>query len=111
MTTYAIQDIFTESDANAYMLSALEDVNYDGHENFSYIFKGVMRGLGITPDTVLYYKINKYGVSNVTLELFTDKACTKYIGLDILIEEPASPAFNSLTVTLGVADTPYVTFK
>lgn len=69
-----------------------------------------MRGLGITPDTVLYYKIDKYGVGNVTLELFTDKACTKYIGLDILIEEPASPAFDSQSVTLGVNETPCVTF-
>lgn len=110
MSTYAIQDIFTESDAKAYMLGALEAVNYDAYENFSYIFKRVMRGLGITPDTFLYYKIDKYGVSNVTLELFADKACTKYIGLDVLIEEPASPAFNSQAVTLSVNEAPCVTF-
>ena len=110
MSTYAIQDIFTESDAKAYMLNAIEAVNYDAHENFNYIFERVMKGLGITPDTFLYCKIDKYGVSSVTLELFTDKACTKYIGLDVLIEEPASPAFNSQTVTLGVNEAPYVTF-
>lgn len=110
MTTYAIQDIFTESDAKAYMLNALEAVNYNARENFNYIFERVMNGLGITPDTVLYYKIDKYGVDSVTLELFTDKACTKYIGLDILIEEPASFTFDSLTVTLGANEAPYVTF-
>lgn len=110
MSTYAIQDIFTESNAKSYMLNALEDVNYDAHENFNYIFKRVMRGLGITPDTVLYYKIDKYGVSSVTLELFADKACTKYIGLDVLIEEPASPAFDSQAVTLGANEAPCVTF-
>lgn len=110
MTTYAIQDIFTESDANAYMLDALEDVNYDGHENFSYIFKDVMRGLDITPDTVLYAKEESREGDVVSLALFTDAECTKYTELDVDIEEP-NKIEGVQAVTLGVNEAPYVIIK
>lgn len=108
MTTSAIQNIFTEGDANVHMLDALEAVNYQARENFNYIFTRIMNGLNITPDTPLYFKVDKNGVNGVILQLFTDKELTQYTELDVLIEKLSFG--QARAVTLGVADTPYVTF-
>lgn len=110
MTTYAIQNIFTDGSAKDYMVDALEAVNYQARENFNYIFERIMKGLNITPDTVLYAKEESRDGDVVSLALFTDAECTKYTELDVDIEEP-NKIEDGQAVTLSIGDTPQVTIK
>lgn len=110
MTTYAIQNIFTDGSAKDYLGDALEAVNYNARENFNYIFERIMKGLNITPDTVLYAKEENRDGDVVSLALFTDAECTKYTELDVDIEEP-NKIEDGQAVTLSIGDTPQVTIK
>ena len=110
MSTYAIQNIFTDGSAKDYMVDALEAVNYQARENFNYIFERIMKGLDITPDTVLYAKEESRDGDVVSLALFTDEECTKYTELDVDIEEPNNIE-GVQAVTLGVNEAPYVIIK
>lgn len=110
MTTYAIQNIFTDGSVKDYMVDALEAVNYDARENFNYIFERIMKGLDITPDTALYAKEESRDGDVVSLALFTDAECTKYTELDVDIKE-SNKIEDGQAVTLSIGDTPQVTIK
>lgn len=110
MTTCAIQNIITDGSAKAHMGDALEAVNYNARENFNYIFERIMKGLNITPDTVLYAKEENRDGDVVSLALFTDAECTKYTELDVVIEEP-NKIEGVQAVTLGANEAPYVVIK
>lgn len=114
MSTYAIQDIVVIGTASEHLWDALETYNAfsetEARRKFNDIFSHIIKGLNITPDTVLYVNEGNRHGDKVWLNLSTDEARTKYTELDIVIKTPTKIE-DGQAVTLSIGDTPQVTIK